>query len=48
MQGLQNIVVAVTNLASLCASGMVWYVKTLFKHASLDQRKLFFMRGVTQ
>jgi hypothetical protein len=28
--------------------GMVWYGKTLFKHASLDQRKLFFMRGVTQ
>ena len=63
MQGLQNIVVAVTNLDSLCASGMVWYGmvwygmvwygmvwygKNLFKHASLDQRKLFFMRGVTQ
>jgi hypothetical protein len=28
--------------------GMVWYGKTLFKHASLDQRKLLFMRGVTQ
>ena len=24
---------------------MVWYGKTLFKHASLDQRKLLFMRG---
>ena len=27
---------------------VVWYDQTLFKHASLDQRKLFFMRGVTQ
>ena len=28
--------------------GMVWYGKNLFKHASLDQRELLFMRGVTQ
>jgi hypothetical protein len=28
--------------------GMVWYGKTLFKNASLDQRELLFMRGVTQ
>lgn len=28
--------------------GMVWYGKTLFKHASLNQRQLLFMRGVTQ
>jgi hypothetical protein len=28
--------------------GMVWYGKTLFRHASLDQRELLFMRGVTQ
>ena len=25
-----------------------WYGKTLFKHASLDQRELLFMRGVAQ
>ena len=33
-------------IANLHMDGMVWHGKTLFKHASLDQRELLFMRGV--
>ena len=42
------VVISMASASQYDSRRMVWYGKTLFKHASLDQRKLLFMRGVTQ